>query len=98
MPDKEIQQLNQKLEEFSAQLSKRTREFKETGSFANVRGNFMSDVEKKNDALRAKISQAARNKDSWGFVKAELWRDYEAMVNEFSTLNAQVDASTIKKA
>lgn len=98
MPDKEMQQLNEKLEKLSENLRKRTREFQETGRFSNLHHDFLRDIETKNDALRARISQAAQKKDSWGFVKAELWRDYEAMVNEFSTLNAGVESETIKKA
>jgi hypothetical protein len=98
MPDREIQQLTEKLEKLAENLRKRTREFHETGSFSEVRRNFVKDVEKRNDALRAKIAHAAQNKDSWGFVKAELWRDYEAMFNEFATLNAGVDAESLKRA
>ncbi|MCI4679756.1 hypothetical protein K9U39_19255 [Rhodoblastus acidophilus] len=98
MPDKEIQQLNEKLEKLTEALRKRTREFQETGSFSDLRRKFANDIEKKNDALRAKISKAAQNKDSWGFVKAELWRDYEAMMNEMSTINASVDSDALKKS
>jgi hypothetical protein len=98
MPDKEIQQLTEKLEKLAENLRKRTREFHDTGSFSEVSKNFVRDVEKRNDALRARIARAAQNKDSWGFVKAELWRDYEAAFNEFSTLNAGVNAESLKRA
>lgn len=103
MPDKEQQGLEQqdlaeKLEKFSEVLRKRTREFHETGRFSNLQRNFLNNIEKTNESLRAKITQAAREKDSWAFTRAELRRDYEAMINEFVTLNDGVDADALKKA
>lgn len=98
MPDKEHQDLAERLEKLSEVLRKRTHEFHETGRFSDLQRNFLSDIEKKNDALRAKITQAARKKDSWAFTKAELWRDYEAVFNEFATLNEGVGADAIKKS
>lgn len=97
IPDKEQQQLNEKLEEFAKLLRKRTTEFHEKGHFSDRHGSFMREIEKKNDALRAKISEAAQARNSWSFVKAELLRDYEAAFNEFMTLGDGVDAEELKR-
>lgn len=98
MPDKEQKQLAEKLEKFAEELRKRTREFHETGRFSDRHHNFVREIEKTNDALRTKISEAAQGRHSWEFVKAELWRDFEAAMNEFRTLGEGVDAEEIKKA
>jgi DNA repair exonuclease SbcCD ATPase subunit len=98
MPDKEIQQLNEKLEQLAEDLRKRTREFHETGSFAAIRDKFLREIEKENDALRARIDRAAKNRDSWGYVKASLRRDYEAAAHDFSEFVTLVVAEPRKKA
>jgi chromosome segregation ATPase len=97
MPDREIEQLNEKLEKLAEDLRKRTREFHETGGFTEVRSKFLRQIEKENDALRARIDQAAKNKDSWGYVKASLWRDYEAAAHDFSEFVALVVSQPMKK-
>ncbi|MDI9849117.1 hypothetical protein QM467_13735 [Rhodoblastus sp. 17X3] len=96
--DREEQQLSEKLEELAETLRKRRREFEETGRFSNLQHNFVRGIEKSNDALRAKVAQAARSKGVWALVKAEFWADYEAMVNEFVTLGDSADAEARKKA
>jgi hypothetical protein len=97
IPDKEQQQLQEKLEKLSEVLRKRTREFHETGQFSHLHGQFLSEIEKKNAALRSKIGEAVQSKKSWQFVKAELLRDYEAAINEFMTLGHGAEADAIKK-
>jgi len=97
MPDRGIRQLNQKLEKLSEDLRKRTREFHETGGFMEVRRKFLRQIEKENDALRARIVQAAKNKDSWGYVKASLWRDYETAAHDLAEFIALVTAEPRKK-
>ncbi len=98
MPDKGIQQLHEKLEQLTEDLRKRTREFHETGSFTAIRDKFLREIEKENDALRARIAQAAKNKDGWAYVKASLWRDYEAAAHDFSEFITLVVAESRKKA
>ncbi len=97
MPETEIQQLNEKLEKLAEDLRKRTREFHETGGFTEVRSKFLRQIEKENDALRARIDQAAKSKDCWGYVKASLWRDYEAAAHDFSEFVTLVVPRPTKK-
>ena len=97
MPDREIQQLNEKLEKLAEDLRKRTREFHETGSFTAIRDTFLREIEKENDALRARIDHAAKNGDGWAYVKASLWRDYEAAAHDFSEFVTLVVAEPVKK-
>lgn len=98
MSDREQQQLAEQLEKLAETLKKRRREFKETGRFSNLQSQFAKRIEKSNDALRVQVVQAARSRGVWALAKAELWRDYEAMINEFVTLDDVVDAETRKKA
>jgi hypothetical protein len=98
MPEMEQQELNKKLEQFSEMLRKRIKEFHDTGRFADLQRPFLADIEQKNDALRAKVSSAVQSRNSWTFAKAELWRDYEAMINEFVTLEDSAGADARKKA
>jgi siroheme synthase (precorrin-2 oxidase/ferrochelatase) len=72
MPAMEQQELNEKLEKFSETLRKRMKEFKETGRFSDLQRPFLADIEQKNAALRARVSDAAQSRKSWTFAKAEL--------------------------
>lgn len=97
MPDREIQQLAEELEKLAEDLRKRTREFHETGTFTEVRSRFLREIERENDALRARIERAAKDRDNWGYVKASLWRDYEAAAHDFSEFVTLVAAGPTKK-
>ncbi len=97
MPDKEMKQLIEKLEKLSGDLGKRTRQFHETGGFTDIRRSFVNEIEKKNDALRARIDQTVKDKDSWGFFRASLWRDFEAAAEDFAELVALPDTEPKKK-
>ncbi len=97
MSDKEMKQLIEKLEKLSGDLGKRTRQFHETGGFTDIRRSFVNEIEKKNDALRARIDKTVKDKDSWGFFKASLWRDFEAAAEDFAELVALPDTEPKKK-
>jgi hypothetical protein len=93
----EMDELKQKLDKLGERLRKRTREFQDTGRFSNLHRGFLDEIEKGNDALRAKVESAGRSKDGWEFTKAELWRDYATLVNNVLELDERLDAQTMRK-
>jgi hypothetical protein len=96
MTDEE--ELKEKLDQFGELLGRKIKEFNRTGRLSDQRRAFLNNIRSSNDALRAKVENAARSHRPWEYTKAELWRDFGTVMNEMFTLDELVDAETMKKA
>ncbi len=94
----EKEELKQKLDQLGERLKKRTREFQETGRFSNLHRDFLEEIQKGSDDLRGKVEAAGRSNDAWAYTKAELWRDYGALVSNILELDERIDAEHKRKS
>ena len=86
-----------KLNEFSDRLRRRAQEFRSKGEFSDTHETLLDEIQKRNDALTAKVSEAERSGTAWDLIKAEMARDLSSLYDDMLEIEERLDTSSAKK-
>jgi hypothetical protein len=92
MAQSELAAFRRKLDEFSAQLDTRMREFKEKGRFSELDRGFSAEAQARADQLRGRVAEAAEHGTPWDLLKAQVERDFNTLVDDIAALERRFDA------
>jgi hypothetical protein len=98
MSNLEVEELRESLDKLSGKLRSSAEEFRTQGLFPDIHQAFRDQLRLRNDELRKKVIEAARKGTTLEFIKAELWRDYNAFINEALLFEERLDTETKRNA
>jgi len=94
----EDKELRQRLDGLSERLRRLTEEFQTKGEFSENQRVLIDRVRHQGAELGQKVVDAAQHGTVWEMTKAELWRDYEALVNEVLLFEQGTDSEARRKS
>jgi hypothetical protein len=88
--------LRAKLDDFSRRLRVRTDEFRARGEFSDVHQLLLHRIQQRHDQLAAKLADAEKSPNSVDLIKAECARDFNALLDDFLSMEERFDAEAMK--
>ena len=88
----ESTELQQRIDALADQLRRRTKELQTKGQFSDNDKVLSGQVRQRSAQLDKKVADAARRGAAWEFIKAELLRDYYALVDEILLFEWRLDS------